>query len=444
MKPPSLFSGQIKNCFDSHVHWRATGQFAKKLQLKTLRAEHDILQVIPKSENYFGEWLHGFGWDQNQFVENKFPSREILDQKFGDTPVYFVRIDGHAAWVNTAAMKKTDQWVKRDNDKCDGGKILLDKKGYPTGVFIDLAMMPFTKYFDRSNLRDIKSELLSGQKAFHRAGFTHIRDLTCDDLQWAAQCELAASGELHLAVEQFFSADDPADFADRLRLAKEAKKQKHSLLRPKGVKVYLDGALGSEGAWISKPYLSGSGTGLTLLEDNILLEMLEQCFANGIDLAVHTIGDESAHRVAQLALKIKNKGLNGYLHLEHAELLRPDTIEILQQLHVTCHLQPCHWLSDKLWLKEKIGDLSRHAFRWHMLEMANIPFDFGSDSPIEVTSVQRNFEAIQDADTNGIPKMTGDFKSRHSHPDANWCPQTYSVFASGRPTELVFCNKKIF
>lgn len=443
MNQPVLFSGQIHNCFDSHVHWRATGQFTKKLLLNHLRSQQDILSIAPKAENYFGEWLHGFGWDQNQFTDKTFPTREILDQKFADTPVYFVRIDGHAAWVNTSAMKKMGLWEKNIRS-IDGGKIILDPSGYPTGVFIDLAMQPFVHNFKNAKVQDIKAELLAGEKAFHRAGFTHIRDLTCDDSQWAAECELESAGELHLAVEQFFSAEDPKDFDDRLRLALETKKQEHHLLRVKGVKVYFDGALGSEGAWISQPYLSGSGMGLKLLADDVLQEMLRRCFTSGLELAVHTIGDESAHRVAQIALEIKKSGIDGHLHLEHAELLRPETIKILQQLSVTCHLQPCHWLSDKLWLSKKIGILSQYAFRWRMLEEANIAFDFGSDSPIEETSLQRNYAAIQDANANGIPKFVGEFSMRHSHSDMNWCPQTHTTYTDGQPTEIIFRNSKIF
>ncbi|MCB0350120.1 MAG: amidohydrolase family protein, partial [Bdellovibrionales bacterium] len=241
-----------------------------------------------------------------------------------------------------------------------------------------------------------------------------------------------------------------SSFNECVRLARQAKKETHDLLRPKGVKVYFDGALGSEGALLSRPYLSGSGAGLQLLEVSQLAEMMQICFQNNLEIAVHAIGDEAAHIVARVALDLKSQNILGQLHLEHAELLRPETIKIFSQLGVICHLQPCHWLSDKKWLNNKIGELARFAFRWQELESAGVKYYFGSDSPIEKTSMQNNLYAVWDAKQNNIALPREDFfrdvslmTRAHSHPDFNWCLETYSQFELGELVKIMFRGHQI-
>jgi predicted amidohydrolase YtcJ len=439
---PFLFSGSIKNCYDSHVHWRATGSFANLINLSQIRTHEDIHALKPIKENFIGNWLVGYGWDQNTFHTKNYFSRLELDQKFLDTPVYFRRVDGHAAWLNTAALKACGLWQK-DIESPKGGQIFLGDDGYPTGILLDLAMNAVEKNIPAESIKKIKADLLSAQNIFHRAGFTHIRDLTCDDDQWQAAIELDQSGELQLYVEQFFSADDPSHFQQRVDLALKAKNYKSHYLKAVGVKVYFDGALGSEGALISRQYASGSGNGLQLLDEGTLLEMIQICFKNNLDLAVHAIGDEAAHKVVTTVHRAQKNGFTGKVHLEHAELLRPETIVLMQNLNIICHIQPCHWLSDKKWLHQKIGDLDKAAFQWRALEDANIQFDFGSDSPIEKTSIQRNFDAIFDAAENGISAPASALDVFHTCKSST-AKDTYTQIVNGEVKSINFNGQKLF
>lgn len=462
MKKPFLFSGTIPNCFDSHVHWRGTGNFAQLLDLKEISGPEEVQYLKIAEHHYQGEWLIGYGWDQNKFPKKKFPTRTDIDQIFANTPVLFKRIDGHAVWVNTEALKRANMW-ERNIEAPYGGRIVLDSAGWPTGILIDQAIQLIYKYLPQDEIAQQKKELLMAQQVFHRAGFTHIRDLTCEDRQWQAATELETSGQLQMAVEQFFSADDPNDFDQRLALAIRAKSdyqlkisdgkspQNNGLLRPKGIKIYFDGALGSEGALISRDYQSGSGRGLQLIHENDLITMMIKCCEHDLDLAIHTIGDEAADRVVNSALKLDDNSRFNFnantstniLHLEHVELLRPETINKLSQLNVHCHMQPSHWLSDKKWLHDKIGSLAMQAFQWRSLEDFNISFTFGSDSPIEPTSMQKNIDAMADAAEFGLLATQKSPWHYHAHSDLSWLPNTYTVFADGRPQEIYFRGKKL-
>lgn len=441
-----MFTGTIINCYDSHLHWLVTGQWSQQMSLHNLKKPEDILTKKIEPHHMQGHWVLGFGWDQNQWEGQSFPNRDILDRWCPDKPVALSRVDGHALWVNTRALQEAGLPTGNAETIKDpqGGKYLRDEKGQLTGVMIDTAKFVVDIKIPPTTNLEVRRDLLKATQILNQAGFTHIRDLSCNIQQWNEAIHLDESGLLTLAVEQFFSADDPRDFDKALDLAKQAKKNHTPHLRPVGMKVYMDGALGSEGAWMSQPYLSGSGQGLCLLKDNELADFMKQSFENDLDIAVHTIGDEAADRVVSVAMKVKEEGYKGRLHLEHAEVIRPDTIRKMTSIDCVAHMQPCHWLSDSAWLNEKIGSLAQYAFPWRALQQNNIPFFFGSDSPIEPVNLNRNQEAILQSAEKGIPKLLGEMSTYHSHPDRSWPANCYTRFEEGQVKEVVFNGTHIF
>ena len=432
----------IENCCDSHVHWQATGQQATRLLLHELESPEGIASVEVKGSHFQGEWLVGFGWDNNKWPGSEYPHRQILDQLFPEHPVSLSRADGHAVWVNSLALQRIgvldDAGQVANIPEMNGGKVVVDDSGQPTGVLIDLAKSLVDQIIPEPDAHQVRSSLLKGVQKFNRAGFTHIRDMSCSEVQFNETCHLHEAGLLTLAVEQFFSADDPKDFDKALRLAKQARAERIPLVRAQGLKIYYDGALGSEGALISAKYASGSGSGLELLTKEELQGFLRRSWECGFDVAIHTIGDEAAHRVMHAAVELWNQGHDGHLHLEHAQMLRPETIEKMVGRKVFCHLQPCHWLSDRRWLNEKLGDLSQYVFPWRALQESEVTFDFGSDSPIEEPSLRNNLLALEESAVQGIPPLLGKSVLYHSHPDKSWVPNTYSHFQDGIPSEVVF------
>jgi predicted amidohydrolase YtcJ len=438
---------QVDNCFDSHVHWLATGQMSVRLQLHHLKCEEDLRQCRIMPTHFQGEWLVGFGWDHHAWPGQQLPTRRLLDDLFPDHPVSLSRADGHAAWVNTRALQRIGVLDSEARLKSlpaiKGGRFVLDKEGLPTGVLVDLAKSLVDEMIPEPDSNQIRSALLSGVDIFNRAGFTHIRDMACSESQFTEACHLYESGFLTLAVEQFFSADDPRYFDQALGLAKRARAEKIPLIRASGLKIYYDGALGSEGALLSAPYASGSGTGLELLTSKELEELMRQSWESGFSLAVHTIGDEAVHRVILAAEAVWNQGRVGHLHLEHVEMLRPETVARMVDRPVTCHLQPCHWLSDRQWLKAKLGPLTELVFPWRLLQENQINFYFGSDSPIERSSLANNLKALEESALQGVPPLLGSPLTYHSHPDKAWAPNTYTHFQDGQPTAVVFSGSHL-
>ncbi len=219
----------------------------------------------------------------------------------------------------------------------------------------------------------------------------------------------------------------------------KAKAESPENLRVMGIKIFLDGALGSEGAWISRCYCGKSHSGLRLWEEAALRETLIKTWEKGFAVACHAIGDEAADSIVSLAAQLNQAGHKGTLHIEHGEIMRSETIEKMRGLAVEVHLQPRAWLTDQRWLKEKIGDLAQHAFPWRKLQEAEIPFDFGCDAPIEPASIGRIFQAIRQSADAGIPRLLGQASSYMSHRDLSWAPTTRLRSCTKRhPLKFIF------
>jgi predicted amidohydrolase YtcJ len=433
----------LKNCYDSHVHWLATGEHSQRLVLSEMKDPGDIkdLPVLPNHRR--GEWIVGWGWDQNNWDPAIFPNRQILDEVFPKHPAAFTRADGHALWVNSAALLKlTNVDLQKFPVNQKNGRILRDDQGDPTGILIDHAMALINDLIPAPTASEIRHSLLEGVRVFNRNGFTHIRDLSCSENQWNQSVLLEQRKELTLAVEQYFDADPIDHYECALQLAKQARQEKTVLLRPKGIKVYYDGALGSEGALLSHPYRSGQ-SGLRLMTIEQFKEVTIKTWEEKFDLAIHVIGDQAAHEVAFAACDLWNQGYSGCLHLEHAEMMRPETIHLLRNRDVICHMQPCHWLTDRKWLHHKVQDLSKYAFPWAQLEQEKISFDFGSDSPIEPPRLMATIEGMIDSSSRGVQTLQTDPLLYHEHPDHHWTPDTFTEIENGIPFSVQFLGRRL-
>ena len=136
-------------------------------------------------------------------------------------------------------------------------------------------------------------------------------------------------------------------------------------------------------------------------------------------------------------------GEQGRLHIEHAEMIRPDSLEKIRGRDVVCHLQPCHWHTDQAWLKEKTGELYSHVFPWAALEENKIRFHFGSDSPIEKPCLFSNMTAVVESGLSGIRPLAGHPHLYQQHWDSTWTPNTYSEFENGKVKKTVFLGKDL-
>jgi predicted amidohydrolase YtcJ len=446
---PMLFTGLIANAYDSHCHFAATGEMKHLLIVSGLSGEDELMHTKWEHLPYRGDWLIGFGWDENHWQNKSLPHRSTLDEAFPEKFVSLSRADGHAAWVSTSVLQQLG-WLNSEGGlagplpKTPGGKIVCDEKGVPTGVVIDAAKTLVDEILPKVSSHQMNGFLLSAMAEFHKNGITHIRDMSCSELQWNETLKLEGSGLLKLAVEQTFSAETPELFDKAYDLAKRALKVKVRNVRPIAMKVYYDGALGSEGALISENYASGSGAGLKLLSKDQLQSFMRLAWEIDLAIAVHTIGDLAVKEVVEAATELWDQGHRGSLHLEHAQLIAPETIAQMKGRPITCFMQPCHYLSDKAFLNSKLSDrLMSFLFPYAQLEAHEIKFHFGSDTPIEQPDLNLNYLAMNELDQKGLLRPQSEFELLQSHPDRSWIQNCQSKFIDGKAVSVSFDGEVI-
>jgi len=411
---------EIKNLYDSHVHWMYTGQVHLSWNLKNISDPQQIIDSQALQNHRRGDWLVGFGWDENSWNPDFKIHRSFLDQKWKDQPILLSRNDGHSSWVNTAALKKLNLW----NQQFDKKNIEVDDQGWPTGILKEKAHIQALKQLpDFTDVQKI-DQLIEAALCFNKSGFTHIRDMTSNPQQWKMNQQLIEDKKILLHVEHWFVCESFQELQRTIDQALSCKKDENEFMKSRGIKLFVDGSLGSHTAFLSQPYPDQNQSGQMNWTEQDIANCLRLVWKNKLEIALHSIGDECTHQIVKMARLVYSEGIQGVLHLEHTEILRPETIQMLKPLHVRCHLQPCHWFSDSVWLESKLQNLYPFSFPWQALEKAKVPFSFGSDSPIEKSSLIRNLEAHQQSQAKGIGGLNNDPLTYHCYPFKDSAPGT--------------------
>lgn len=417
---------RLSRLYDSHVHWLGTGYDANGLALSLLQNAEEIRELRPQASDFRGDWLVGFGWDQAKWPGAQFPDKKTLDEAFPQFPVLFSRGDGHCSWVNSMALARLGFPSSHDG-------ILKEQDHFKAYAALP-ALRP----------EQIRKALLSAAHTFLGQGFTHIRDMTCDEAQWTQAQALDLNQELKLYVVVNFLCTNPHDLQATLNLATRARAEETPHLQVQGLKIFYDGTLGSKTAYLSQPQCGCAQAGASPWQEDSFKDLLTCTWQRGLELSVHTIGDRAADEIVQWTRQVmaENK-VTGRLNLEHVEVLRPETIQKMKALHVRCHMQPCHWLSDREWLKDRLGPLLKHAFPWAALLRAGVPLSFGSDSPVAKSSYADNLRALEESAQAGIPALEVPPDKLHVFPGDWGGDHTYTVMKFNQVREVFVDGIKV-
>lgn len=404
----------ISALYDSHVHWLMTGE--KKSYFDLLKYEK-LSQISPldfQKQNYRGDWLFGFGWDDAQVGQGG-PLAEV-DRLSVASPICFIKKDAHSCLLNTNALKII--LPKIESNPVLKPFIERDQKGDATGVLKESAFYSIYAHLPALTDDQIRRCLLVAQDYFLKKGFTHIRDMTCSISQWYVLKDMQQKGELKIVADINFNAETRAQALDTLiPFAVEERTTKHRNLRVQGIKIFSDGSLGSSTAWLFENYKGTSQNGFSLWSADDTLEVMRHCWQNNLELSVHALGDKAVDTIVDLARDLYSQKVRGYLNLEHVQLLAPGTIAKMKSLFVRCHMQPCHWLSDKKFLNDKLNPQTlKHLFAWEALRRAKVPLSFGSDSPIEEADIELTWAALDDSTKAGIEPLHEPFLNFYSYP----------------------------
>ena len=326
------------------------------------------------------KWIIGRGWNQEIWGLGRFPTAADLDLVVADRPVWLERVDGHAGWANSAAMRAagiTDKSVSPP-----GGRI--EKTGLkPNGVFVDGATELVAKAVPMPVPLEYDIAFAKAQDHLVSLGITAIADMGTSVTDWLTYRRAGDSGRLRVRIISYAAGAEamlaiggteptPWLYDDRLRMI--------------GVKYYLDGALGSRGALLKADYADKPGQrGLSFVDSTKLNNLMSRAAMDGFQIAVHAIGDAANAQLlgAIEELSLTYKGDRRW-RIEHAQVIDPADLARLGKNGIIASMQPVHQTSDRLMAQARLGPTRlAGAYAWNSILKNGGRLAFGSDTPVE-------------------------------------------------------------
>ena len=374
----------LPGMIDAHVHVMDIGFAALSLDLSDTTSLADALNRIAKfsAEHPDRPWIIGRGWNQEKWQLGRFPTAAELDAVTGGRPVWLQRVDGHAGWANSAALKAAG--VTTATRDPAGGSIDRAPDGAPRGVLVDAAMELIEAKVPAPRPEDRDLAFANAQQILFKRGVTAVADMGTGIEDWQAYRRAGDANKLYVRImayargpEQMVLIGGPGPspwlYQDRLRL--------------NGVKLYVDGALGSRGAWLKAPYADAPATrGLPQLNQTQLGNLMSRAAMDNFQVAIHAIGDQANATVigAIADLSETYKGDRRW-RIEHAQIVDPKDIARFAASGAIASMQPTHQTSDRVMAQARLGpDRLAGAYPWKSLKAAGVRLAFGSDAPVEL------------------------------------------------------------
>jgi predicted amidohydrolase YtcJ len=363
---------------DAHVHFTEGGRQLSLVDLRDAKTPEEFAARIkafaaklPK-----GEWILGGRWDHENWKPNNLPTKELIDAVTPDNPVFVNRLDGHMAVANSLALKLAG--VTKDTKDVDGGLIVRDASGDPTGVLKDAAMDYVERVIPDATF---EQKLQAAQAATDFAaslGVTSVQDMSAGTSVGAYQ-ELLRQGKLKTRIY----AVSPLPDWQRLTRTGIHYAFGDAMLRIGGLKGYADGSLGSTTAWFFEPYMDSPGTsGLSGAEIPQMYEHVVNADKNGLQVMIHAIGDRANATILDIYERVAREdgARDRRFRIEHAQHLRPQDIPRFGQLGVVASMQPVHLTDDGRWAGKRLDEKRlKGTYAFRTLLDTNTHLAFGTD-----------------------------------------------------------------
>ncbi len=396
--------------YDAHCHFDGYAGNLRKADLTGTASFAEVCDRLVENQKINpSAWVQGRGWDQNDWPVKKFPDRADLDRIFPDKPVYLTRVDGHAAAVNSVALKLAgiDQ-----NTVIKGGEIIKEGSRV-TGVLVDNAMDLVYRLIPEMNETEEAAALLQAQKNCFAVGLTSVADAGLGTASVKLMDKLQKEGQLKMRIFAMLSATE-SNFKEFL--AKGI--YKTDRLNVRSVKLYSDGALGSRGALMLKPYSDApEKSGLQVNETSYLQDICQKCYDAGYQVETHCIGDSANRLMLNIYKNILKTKNDRRWRIEHAQVINPEDFKLFGEYNIIPSVQTTHATSDMYWAVDRVGpERIKGAYAYKQLMEQNGWIPNGSDFPVEkINPLFGFFAGFARMDQTGYPKggwMMGNALSR--------------------------------
>ena len=421
---------------DGHAHLMGLGLGTLVLDLSGTQSLDEALSHVAAYAAAYPDrpWIIGRGWNQEIWGLGRFPTAAELDEVVSDRPVWLERVDGHAGWGNSLALEAGNVTARTQDPV--GGRIERLSGGVPAGVLIDSALPLVANQIPPPLPEDRELALYNAQNLLLRHGITAMADMGTTVEDWMTIRRAGDAGRLQIRVMAY------ADSVESMLLIGGPRPTQwlyDDRLRLNGVKIYLDGALGSRGALLKQPYADDPrNRGLALTSGTHLRNMMSRAALDNFQVAIHAIGD-AANADALNAIQELSADYTGdrRWRIEHAQIVDPADIALFGQHGIIASMQPVHQTSDRLMAEARLGEARLEgAYAWRTILEQGGTLAFGTDAPVEpVNPLAGLAVAVSRTDAAGEP--FGGWRpeqtiSREQALAAYTASAAYAGFAEGR------------
>ena len=391
----------LPGLIDAHCHFYGLGLNQSMIDLTGTNSFNEILEKISNKDNNI---IRGRGWDQNDWKIKEFPNKEKLDLIYPNTPVILERIDGHAYLVNQKALDIAGIDI---NTKSTNGT-LLSKKGKLTGVLIDGPMSLIDNSFGEISLDDKIKALVSAQEICFKNGLTTVDDagLSKDIIMLIDSLQKKELLKMRVYAMISNSENDVNYFIENGPI-------KTNSLNVRSVKVYGDGALGSRGATLKKPYSDDKhnyGKLVTSYKD--IKDLANKLAEANFQMNTHAIGDSTINLLIDTYSKVLETKTDPRWRIEHSQIIDINDIKGYNN-KILPSVQPTHATSDMYWAEERVGSKRiKGAYAYKALLEKSKVIGLGTDFPVEKVNPFHTFYAsVSRKDLNDYPEKGFEFEN---------------------------------
>ncbi len=405
---------------EGHGHFFGVGYFEIDLDLMKAKNYDEIVEMVRvAAENAQpGQWILGRGWHQEKWDTSPgetvkgFQTHDKLSAVSPNNPVVLEHASGHAVQVNARAMEIAGvNQLSIENLKSvsdEGGEIIRDKNGNPTGIFNELATGLIYKYMPSADDDRDRQAIELATNSCWRNGITSFHDAGASRRNIEFFRQAKKDGTLGVRLYVMLAGDDKAMINEWIKKGPEV--DSANMLTIRSIKLFCDGALGSRGAWLLEPYTDRTDFhGMATLPMDSVLSTSRRALKAGFQVCSHAIGDRANKEILdryEIAFKENPAVTDHRFRIEHAQHLHPDDIPRFGQLGVIPAMQAVHLSSDRPWAIDRLGEkrITEGAYMWQALLKSGAKIVNGTDAPVEpITPIASFFSSVTRQTLKGQP-----------------------------------------